>query len=137
LPVTNRSREAYFDFIASYTTVETFDSALDVPAGDCFKVHEKICLMNAEPLNGRPRTTVRFSGRVDFTKSTWLKSVIEKNALDGVRVYFEDMDKILKEFMATEAMAEGGSPARSQVRSREAKADAAPETPLTDRKSVV
>lgn len=108
--------------------------ATDVPAGDCFKVHEKICLMNADPVNNRPRTTVKLSGRVEFHKSTWLKSVIEKNALEGVKVYFEDVDKLIRELIANAAAVGGeeGAGRSERRKSREEKVESAvQEVPAT------
>lgn len=62
--------------------------------------------MNAEPTDGRARTTLRMSGRVEFRKNSWLKSIIEKNALEGVKSYFEDLDKLMKELVVAESVAE-------------------------------
>ncbi|KAI9025557.1 hypothetical protein DFJ74DRAFT_43187 [Hyaloraphidium curvatum] len=103
-----------------YLTVETWDTAMDVPAGDCFKVHEKLCLVHAEPRNGRPRTTLKMSGRVEFVKSTWLKGLIERNAVEGARSYFEDLDKAIREHFAAEPEVPGEPGERPRRRAKEA-----------------
>lgn len=119
--------------LISFVTVKTSDAALDVPAGDCFKVLEKICLMNAPSHNGRPRTTVRFSGRIEFTKSTWLKSIIEKSALEGIRTYFEDLDKMVTELAAIEDrdLSHLSVEEAEGLRKRVSGAPTTPETPQT------
>ncbi|KAL0073693.1 GRAM domain-containing protein [Phycomyces blakesleeanus] len=78
------------DYVTQITTTQT----PDVPSGGAFSVKTRTCLTWAE----KGKTRVFVSVLVDFTKSSWLKSTIEKACIDGQMTYYKDLEAALRRF---------------------------------------
>ncbi|KAI8371115.1 hypothetical protein BD560DRAFT_396156 [Blakeslea trispora] len=91
----------------NFISVLTTTSTPDVPSGSSFSCKTRTCLTYAG--KGKVRLTVTV--QVEFTKSSWLKSTIEKASIDGQQTYYKDLDaalrKHLKEHGSSERSGDG------------------------------
>ncbi|KAI9033981.1 GRAM domain-containing protein [Phycomyces nitens] len=88
------SEEIIHKDFAEYVTQITTTQTPDVPSGGAFSVKTRTCLTWA----GKGKTRVFVSVLVDFTKSSWLKSTIEKACIDGQMTYYKDLDATLRRY---------------------------------------
>ncbi|KAG0170655.1 hypothetical protein DFQ29_009165 [Apophysomyces sp. BC1021] len=78
-------------YITQLTTTQT----PDVPAGGSFHIKTRVCITWATQGQVRVLVTVL----VDFFKSSWLKSTIEKASIDGQLSYYKDLDAAMRKYM--------------------------------------
>ncbi|KAF7728638.1 hypothetical protein EC973_005865 [Apophysomyces ossiformis] len=78
-------------YITQLTTTQT----PDVPSGGSFCIKTRVCITRAEQRNVR----VLVTAVVEFWKSSWLKSTIEKACIDGQTNYFKDLDIAMRKHM--------------------------------------
>ncbi|KZT51598.1 hypothetical protein CALCODRAFT_503310 [Calocera cornea HHB12733] len=100
-----RDETLYVDF-DDYVTMMTTTQTPDVPSGGVFAVKTRTCLTWAGPTSTRVlvTTTVEWSGR------SFIKSIIDKSALDGQRTYHRDLEKAMRNYISEhrgEFVAEG------------------------------
>ncbi|ORX56979.1 hypothetical protein DM01DRAFT_1320113 [Hesseltinella vesiculosa] len=67
----------------------------DVPSGGAFSVKTKTCMT----WSGYHKVRILVTCKVEFTKSSWLKSTIERASLDGQTCYYKDMDAAIKSYI--------------------------------------
>ncbi|KAI9287309.1 hypothetical protein BC943DRAFT_319465 [Umbelopsis sp. AD052] len=101
------------DYITQVTTTQT----PDVPSGSSFCVKTRTCLTWAG--DNKVRILVTFS--VEFSKSSWLKSTIEKASADGQVAYFKALDEAARKYIQqhpNEFHAGGRHPEKGERRKR-------------------
>ncbi|KAI9315572.1 hypothetical protein BX666DRAFT_2113219 [Dichotomocladium elegans] len=76
------------DYVTQVITTQT----PDVPSGSSFCVKTRVCIMWA----GKSRVRVLVTVLVEFTKSSWLKSTIEKACVDGQISYYKALDVAIR-----------------------------------------
>ncbi|KAF7727652.1 hypothetical protein EC973_007310 [Apophysomyces ossiformis] len=81
--------------IANSVTVVTTTQTPDVPSGGSFSVKTRLCITWAAKGQVRVLVTVL----VDFTKSSWLKSTIEKASMEGQTSFYKDLDAALRKYI--------------------------------------
>jgi len=79
-----------------YTTTVTTTSTPDVPSGGSFTTKVRTCITWAGP----SQIQVVITGAVEFTKSSWIKSQIEKGAAEGLTVHYKELNKTLRKYIA-------------------------------------
>ncbi|KAI7887724.1 GRAM domain-containing protein [Mucor mucedo] len=84
----------YKDF-DKYITVMTTTATPDVPSGGSFTCKTRTCLT----WSGKGKVRILVTVLVDFTKSSWLKSTIEKASIDGQQTYYKDLDVALRAYL--------------------------------------
>ncbi|KAI7870311.1 hypothetical protein BDF14DRAFT_1772990 [Spinellus fusiger] len=102
----------FTEYVTQLTTTQT----PDVPSGGSFSVKTRTCLT----WTGDGKVHMFVSMLVDFTKSSWLKSTIEKACIDGQTHYYKDLDVALRHAFSRKSM-RGSEPRRRKGR-REKKA---------------
>ncbi|OAD01683.1 hypothetical protein MUCCIDRAFT_163651 [Mucor lusitanicus CBS 277.49] len=80
--------------IQKYVTVLATTSTPDVPSGGSFSCKTRTCFTWAG--NGKVRVLVTV--QVEFTKSSWLKSTIEKASIDGQQTYYKELDAAMRQY---------------------------------------
>lgn len=80
-----------FDFNKA-VTVMTTTSTPDVPSGSSFSVKTRNCIT----WNGPTKCRLVVTSAVEWTKSSFLKSVIDRSALDGQKSYMEHLDEAIR-----------------------------------------
>ncbi|ORZ22511.1 hypothetical protein BCR42DRAFT_170034 [Absidia repens] len=75
-------------------THETTTQTPDVPSGSSFCVKTRACISWAGPGQVRMLVTVLIA----FSKSSWLKSTIEKASIDGQINYFKELNTVLRKY---------------------------------------
>ncbi|CAO3594753.1 unnamed protein product [Absidia cylindrospora] len=78
-------------------THETTTQTPDVPSGSSFCVKTRACISWAGPGQVRMLVTVFIA----FSKSSWLKSTIEKASIDGQINYFKELNIVLRKYTET------------------------------------
>ncbi|KAG2176215.1 hypothetical protein INT43_005449 [Umbelopsis isabellina] len=81
----------YDDYISQLTTTQT----PDVPSGSSFCVKTRTCLTWAG--DNKVRMYVTF--QVEFSKSSWLKSTIEKASTDGQLAHYKLLDESVRKYI--------------------------------------
>ncbi|OBZ88091.1 putative membrane protein C20F10.07 [Choanephora cucurbitarum] len=76
----------------SYVSVLSTTLTPDVPSGSSFSCKTRTCLTYA----GKGKVRVTVTVQVEFTKSSWLKSTIEKASIDGQQTYYKELDAALR-----------------------------------------
>ncbi|CDH52199.1 uncharacterized conserved protein [Lichtheimia corymbifera JMRC:FSU:9682] len=84
----------HLDLENSVTQVITTQTP-DVPSGGSFVVKTRLCIMWA----GQGKVRVLVTVLVDFTKSSWLKSTIEKATIDGQTSYYKSLDVAIRGYL--------------------------------------
>ncbi|KAI8064409.1 hypothetical protein BC940DRAFT_260124 [Gongronella butleri] len=84
----------------------------DVPSGGSFCIKTKTCLTWA----GYGRVRIFVTCKVDFSKSSWLKSTIEKASIDGQIGFYNNLDASLREYMKAHASEFGGEESEGRRR---------------------
>ncbi|KAI8371345.1 GRAM domain-containing protein [Radiomyces spectabilis] len=78
------------DYITQLTTTQT----PDVPSGSAFCVKTRVCISWA----GHEQVRVLVTVLVEFSKSSWLKSTIEKASIDGQLNYYKNLDAAVRKY---------------------------------------
>ncbi|KAI9468267.1 MAG: hypothetical protein EXX96DRAFT_591515 [Benjaminiella poitrasii] len=81
--------------ISKYVSIMSTTLTPDVPSGSSFSCKTRTCLTWAGKEKARMLVTVQ----VEFTKSSWLKSTIEKASIDGQQTYYKDLDAELRTYL--------------------------------------
>ncbi|KAI7878643.1 GRAM-domain-containing protein [Lichtheimia hyalospora FSU 10163] len=84
----------HLDLENSVTQVITTQTP-DVPSGGSFVVKTRLCIMWA----GQGKVRVLVTVLVEFTKSSWLKSTIEKATIDGQTNYYKSLDIAIRGYL--------------------------------------
>ncbi|RUS19832.1 hypothetical protein BC937DRAFT_86840 [Endogone sp. FLAS-F59071] len=79
-----------------YVTHLTTTQTPDVPSGSSFSVKTRTCIMWAG--SGESRVVVTFV--TEWTKSSWLKSAIDKGSMDGQIAYYKSLDDAIRKHIA-------------------------------------
>ncbi|CEP07937.1 hypothetical protein [Parasitella parasitica] len=80
--------------IQKYVTVLATTCTPDVPSGGSFSCKTRTCFTWA----GKGKVRVVVTVQVEFTKSSWLKSTIEKASIDGQQTYYKDLDTAVRQY---------------------------------------
>ncbi|KAI8644158.1 hypothetical protein BD408DRAFT_413807 [Parasitella parasitica] len=80
--------------IQKYVTVLATTCTPDVPSGGSFSCKTRTCFTWA----GKGKVRVLVTVQVEFTKSSWLKSTIEKASIDGQQTYYKDLDAAVRQY---------------------------------------
>ncbi|GAA6004728.1 GRAM and VASt domain-containing protein [Rhodotorula paludigena] len=92
--ITDESAHVDFDdFVCVITTTRT----PDVPSGSAFAVKTRTSMTWAR---GNSCRVVVTTG-VEWTKSSFIKGIIEKSAIDGQKQYHADLEKAMRAYIAT------------------------------------
>ncbi|KAF9934891.1 hypothetical protein FBU30_010158 [Linnemannia zychae] len=86
----------YKDF-NDYVTTVTSTSTPDVPSGGSFTTKVRTCITRAGP--GQTRVVV--TGAVEFTKNSWIKGQIEKNAAEGLNFHYREVNPWMRRYLAS------------------------------------
>ncbi|KAI8891355.1 GRAM-domain-containing protein [Backusella circina FSU 941] len=81
--------------INEYITQLTITQTPDVPSGGSFNVKTRTCISWA----GQGKVRVLVTVLIDFTKSSWLKSTIEKASIDGQQSFYKSLDAALCKYL--------------------------------------
>ncbi|CAO3647618.1 unnamed protein product [Mucor hiemalis] len=92
------------DFDNSITALTTTCTP-DVPSGGSFSCKTKTCMTWA----GKGKVRIFVTVLVDFTKSSWLKSTIEKASIDGQTTYYKELDAAIRAHAKENPSELGGS----------------------------
>ncbi|KAI8331870.1 GRAM domain-containing protein, partial [Chlamydoabsidia padenii] len=84
----------HYDLVSSVTMLTTTQTP-DVPSGGSFVVKTRTCMTWAGPAKVRILVTVM----VDFTKSSWIKSTIEKASVDGQVSFYQDLNTCIRQYI--------------------------------------
>ncbi|GAA5797667.1 hypothetical protein HPULCUR_003058 [Helicostylum pulchrum] len=77
-----------------FVTVLTTTSTPEVPSGGSFTCKTKTCITWA----GKGKVKLLVTVLVDFTKTSWFKSAIEKASIEGQQTYYKDLDVALRSY---------------------------------------
>ncbi|KAG9119124.1 hypothetical protein FRC07_006017, partial [Ceratobasidium sp. 392] len=80
------------DYVSTLTTTRT----PDVPSGGVFSVKTRTCIMWAGPASSR----LVVSTAVEWTGRSFIKSIIDKSAIDGQKQYHNDLEKAMRKYIA-------------------------------------
>ncbi|KAI8847174.1 hypothetical protein BC829DRAFT_396983 [Chytridium lagenaria] len=78
-----------------YVCVKQTSVTPDVPAGNTFLTHLKICLTRVSATE----TRLKASCDVEFTKSSWIQSVLKSAVPDGMRTYYRELEPFLSDYL--------------------------------------
>lgn len=67
----------------------------DVPSGNAFKNHIRICMSKIDPKHCK----IRVLFEIEFTKTSWIRMAIERAAPDGYKLYYKKLDAYLKNYL--------------------------------------
>ncbi|KAG2217481.1 hypothetical protein INT45_010767, partial [Circinella minor] len=81
--------------VENYVTQVITTQTPDVPSGSSFCVKTRICIMRA----GQGKVRVLVTMIVEFIKSSWLKSTIEKACIDGQINYYKGIDTAIRKYI--------------------------------------
>ncbi|KAI8884506.1 hypothetical protein K501DRAFT_247618 [Backusella circina FSU 941] len=107
------TEEVLFYDLTKSVSVLTTTNTPDVPSGNSFSVKTRTCLT----FSGKDEVKVFVSVLVDFTKSSWLKSTIEKASIDGQVSYYKELDNVLRSQLNNKS----GKPEHSNRRKRKSR----------------
>ncbi|PHZ08170.1 GRAM-domain-containing protein [Rhizopus microsporus ATCC 52813] len=79
----------------NYISQLTVTQTPDVPSGSSFHVKTRTCISYAGHCQVRVLVTVL----VEFTKSSWLKSTIEKASIDGQQNFYKSLDVAIRKYL--------------------------------------
>ncbi|KAG1405232.1 hypothetical protein G6F60_003778 [Rhizopus arrhizus] len=79
------------DYISQLTVTQT----PNVPSGGSFQVKTRTCISYV----GQRQVRVLVTVLVEFTKSSWLKSTIEKASIDGQQNYYKNLDLAINKYL--------------------------------------
>ncbi|KAI9023567.1 hypothetical protein CLU79DRAFT_887043 [Phycomyces nitens] len=81
----------------SYVSQLTITQTPDVPAGSSFFVNTRTCISSA----GQGKVRVLVTVLIDFVKSSWLRSTIEKACIEGQTSYYRSLDTCVRQQLGT------------------------------------
>ncbi|KAL9548640.1 hypothetical protein MBANPS3_005595 [Mucor bainieri] len=84
---------------ADYVSQLTVTQTPDVPSGGSFSVKTRTCISWC----GQGQVRVLVTVLVDFTKSSWLKSTIEKASIDGQQNFYKSLDAAVRKYLDSHA----------------------------------
>ncbi|RCI05646.1 hypothetical protein CU098_012251 [Rhizopus stolonifer] len=84
--------QVQFCDLSNYVSQLTITRTPDVPSGGSFTVKTRTCLSWC----GQGQVRVLVTVLVDFTKSSWLKSTIEKATIDGQQTFYKNLDAAVR-----------------------------------------
>ncbi|GAN10517.1 hypothetical protein MAM1_0364c10058 [Mucor ambiguus] len=84
---------------ADYVSQLTVTQTPDVPSGGSFSVKTRTCISWC----GQRQVRVLVTVLVDFTKSSWLKSTIEKASIDGQQNFYKSLDAAVRKYLDSHA----------------------------------
>lgn len=118
--------------LENYITQVTTTQTPDVPTGSSFSVKTRVCLMWA----GKSKVRMLVTVAVEFTKSSWIKSTIEKASIEGQQGYYKDLDVAMRKRLRARASPEGGKRKdkkrkKAKRKQRKEKAEVKEEAPET------
>ncbi|KAI9485166.1 MAG: GRAM domain-containing protein [Benjaminiella poitrasii] len=90
--------EMHYLDLSNYVTQLTITQTPDVPAGGSFNVKTRTCIS----WSGQNQVRVLVTVLVEFTKSTWLKSTIEKASIDGQQTFYKKLDIELRKHLESQ-----------------------------------
>ncbi|KAG1408331.1 hypothetical protein G6F60_001525 [Rhizopus arrhizus] len=99
------TQEVIHEDFDEYVTVMNTTNTPDVPSGSTFSCKTRTCFTWV----GKQKVRVLVSVAVEFTKSSWLKSTIEKASIDGQQTYYKDLDAALHVYFKEHQSEFGGS----------------------------
>ncbi|TDL20919.1 GRAM-domain-containing protein [Rickenella mellea] len=79
------------DYVSTVTTTRT----PDVPSGSVFAVKTRTCIMWASAAT----TRVVVTSQVEWSGRSFIKSIIEKSALDGQKTYHADLERAMRSYI--------------------------------------
>ncbi|GAA5801108.1 hypothetical protein HPULCUR_006550 [Helicostylum pulchrum] len=79
------------DYVSQLTVTQT----PDVPSGGSFNVKTKTCIS----WSGQGQVRVLVTVLVEFTKTAWLKSTIEKATIDGQQSFYKNLDAAVRKYL--------------------------------------
>jgi hypothetical protein len=79
----------------NYVCQLTVTQTPDVPSGGSFTVKTRTCISWC----GQGQVRVLVTVLVDFTKSSWLKSTIEKASIDGQQNFYKSLDAAVRKYL--------------------------------------
>lgn len=79
------------EYIATVTTTRT----PDVPSGGVFSVKTRTCVTWASSVSTRLLVTTQ----VDWTGRSFIRSIIEKSAIDGQKTYHSELEKAMRKYI--------------------------------------
>ncbi|KAF8172875.1 hypothetical protein BJ912DRAFT_1065505 [Pholiota molesta] len=85
---------AHLDFDQYITTVTTTRTP-DVPSGGVFAVKTRTCIMWASAISSKVLVTTQ----VDWTGRSFIKGIIERSAIDGQKVYHNELEKAMRAYI--------------------------------------
>ncbi|CAO3694371.1 unnamed protein product [Rhizopus stolonifer] len=85
------TQEIIHEDFDDYITVLNITNTPDVPSGSAFSCKTRTCFTWA----GKQKVRVLVTVSVEFTKSSWLKSTIEKASIEGQQTYYKELDAAL------------------------------------------
>ncbi|KAG8742606.1 hypothetical protein FRC10_001204 [Ceratobasidium sp. 414] len=80
------------DYVSTLTTTRT----PDVPSGGVFSVKTRTCIMWA----GAATSRLVVSTTVEWTGRSFIRSIIDKSAIDGQKQYHNDLEKAMRNYIA-------------------------------------
>ncbi|KAI8635948.1 hypothetical protein BD408DRAFT_487223 [Parasitella parasitica] len=83
------------DYVSQLTVTQT----PDVPSGGSFSVKTRTCISWC----GQGQVRVLVTVLVDFTKSSWLKSTIERASIDGQQNFYKSLDAAVRKYLDSHA----------------------------------
>ncbi|KAI8344436.1 hypothetical protein BC941DRAFT_408637 [Chlamydoabsidia padenii] len=90
-----QTEEVIHSDMAESMTVLTTTQTPDVPYGATFSVKTRTCMTWA----GYGKVRILVTVLVDFTKSSWLKSTIEKASIDGQVTFYKHLDTVIQQYI--------------------------------------
>ncbi|KAF8971849.1 GRAM domain-containing protein [Flammula alnicola] len=78
-------------FISTVTTTRT----PEVPSGGVFAVKTRTCIMWAGPISSRVMVTTQ----LEWSGRSFIKSIIERSAIDGQKVYHSELEKAMRAYI--------------------------------------
>ncbi|KAF8195080.1 hypothetical protein BJ912DRAFT_900980 [Pholiota molesta] len=85
---------AHLDFDQYITTVTTTRTP-DVPSGGVFSVKTRTCIMWASAISSKVLVTTQ----VEWTGRSFIKGIIERSAIDGQKVYHNELEKAMRAYI--------------------------------------
>ncbi|KAG1171989.1 hypothetical protein CU097_006074 [Rhizopus azygosporus] len=88
------TQEILHEDFDNYVTALITTNTPDVPSGSAFCCKTRTCFTWA----GKQKVRVMVTVAVEFSKSSWLKSTIEKASIEGQQTYYKDLDAALRTY---------------------------------------
>ncbi|KAF9443274.1 hypothetical protein P691DRAFT_809200 [Macrolepiota fuliginosa MF-IS2] len=87
--------EMVYNDSEQYITTVTTTRTPDVPSGGVFSVKTRTCLMWASSISTRLLVTTQ----VEWTGRSFIRSIIEKSAIDGQRTYHTELETAMRKYI--------------------------------------